>query len=202
MPDALEKLANQARQGNERGIDFVIRIITRREIFGPSGSDNRFDKPEMCNSERQKRPSGRQNDPRGTTFCGEVICIFQGLVCGLGNSVRRAIKASQGNEDRSARRKAGGRLHAVAAVLLTLTATMPPGYAQETGAGAKGPDKAASQLPPAPEPDAHTAHPAAHFEPRLLRGPSRRGLATRLRFICRPRFRRRASSIRCGSTTW
>jgi outer membrane protein TolC len=43
-------------------------------------------------------------------------------------------------------------LRAVAAVLLTLTATMPPGVAQESGAGSKGPDKAASELPVAPTP--------------------------------------------------
>jgi len=40
----------------------------------------------------------------------------------------------------------------VAAVLLTLTAGMPPSLAQQYGAGSNGPDKAASQLPPAPAP--------------------------------------------------
>jgi outer membrane protein len=57
------------------------------------------------------------------------------------------------------RRTAGGRLHAVAAVLLTLASTMPPGYAQQEAAGAKGPDKAASQLPPAPTPVPTSAIP-------------------------------------------
>ncbi len=51
------------------------------------------------------------------------------------------------------RRQGGGRLHAVAAVLLTLASTMPPGYSQQLGAGSTGPDKAASQLPPAPTPE-------------------------------------------------
>jgi len=46
---------------------------------------------------------------------------------------------------------AGGRLRAAAGVLLTLAATMPPGYAQQ-GAGSNGPDKASSQLPVAPTP--------------------------------------------------
>jgi outer membrane protein TolC len=46
---------------------------------------------------------------------------------------------------------AGTRLRAVAALMLTLTAGMPSGFAQQaTGAGAKGPDKAASELPSAP----------------------------------------------------
>ena len=55
-------------------------------------------------------------------------------------------------EDTRARRLASGQLRAVAAVLLTLAATMPPGYAQQNGAGSNGPDKAASELPAAPTP--------------------------------------------------
>jgi outer membrane protein TolC len=43
-------------------------------------------------------------------------------------------------------------LRAVAAVLLTLVATMPSGMAQQYGAGAKAPDSAASNLPVAPRP--------------------------------------------------
>jgi outer membrane protein TolC len=43
-------------------------------------------------------------------------------------------------------------LRAVAAILLTLAATTPPGYAQQAGAGATRPDKAASDLPVAPVP--------------------------------------------------
>jgi outer membrane protein len=50
--------------------------------------------------------------------------------------------------------QAGNRLRAIAAVVLTLTAGVPPGFAQQTiaGAGAKSPDKAASDLPPTPAP--------------------------------------------------
>jgi len=57
------------------------------------------------------------------------------------------------------RKAAGGRLHAVAAVVLTLASTMPGGYAQQESAGAKGPDKAASQLPAAPTPEPTSATP-------------------------------------------
>ncbi len=48
----------------------------------------------------------------------------------------------------------GERLRALAAVVLTLSATMPPAFGQQAGAGAgsNGPDKAASQLPVAPTP--------------------------------------------------
>ena len=52
----------------------------------------------------------------------------------------------------------GERLRAIAAVLLTLAATMP-GYAQQAGAGSKGPDKAASELPVAPAPVATQPYP-------------------------------------------
>jgi outer membrane protein len=49
--------------------------------------------------------------------------------------------------------KNAGGLRAVAAVMLTLTATMPAGFSQQvTGAGSNGPDKAASILPSAPAP--------------------------------------------------
>jgi outer membrane protein len=56
------------------------------------------------------------------------------------------------SRQRKAKNRSGQRLRAAAAVLLGLTAGMPPGYAQIGGAGSKGPDKAASQLPPAPTP--------------------------------------------------
>ena len=52
-----------------------------------------------------------------------------------------------------ARRKPEGRMRALASVLLTLTACMPSGYAQQIGAGSSGPDKAASVLPAAPVPE-------------------------------------------------
>jgi outer membrane protein len=60
---------------------------------------------------------------------------------------RRGTKRTEKTKGRE-----GERLRAVAAVLLTLAATMPGGYAQQASAGSKGPDKAASQLPPAPTP--------------------------------------------------
>jgi outer membrane protein len=47
---------------------------------------------------------------------------------------------------------AGKRLRAIAAVMLTLTAGVPPGFAQQIGAGSSAPDKAASVLPSAPTP--------------------------------------------------
>jgi outer membrane protein TolC len=49
--------------------------------------------------------------------------------------------------------EAGRRLRTLAAVMLTLAAGMPTGYAQQTlGAGAKSPDRDASDLPAAPAP--------------------------------------------------
>jgi len=55
---------------------------------------------------------------------------------------------------RKVRGGAGKRLRAVAAVMLTLTAGVPPGFSQQSvqGAGAKKPEKAASDLPGAPVP--------------------------------------------------
>jgi hypothetical protein len=50
------------------------------------------------------------------------------------------------------RGQAGTRLRAIAAVLLTLTAGAPSGFAQQAGAGAAAPEKAASDLPAAPAP--------------------------------------------------
>jgi len=53
---------------------------------------------------------------------------------------------------RSSQKEAGSRLRAFAAVMLTLASCMPSGLAAQTPAGSKGPDKAASTLPPAPAP--------------------------------------------------
>ena len=51
----------------------------------------------------------------------------------------------------NSRGQAGNRLRAAAAVMLTLAAGMPSGFAQQApGAGAKAPEKAASELPSAP----------------------------------------------------
>ncbi|WP_420239412.1 TolC family protein [Telmatobacter bradus] len=51
------------------------------------------------------------------------------------------------------RKQSGGRLRAVAAILLTASSCMPGGFAQSP-AGTTGPDKAASDLPVAPAPQA------------------------------------------------
>ncbi len=48
--------------------------------------------------------------------------------------------------------RAGDRLRAAAAILLTLAATMPPGYAQQAKTVPPPHEKAASELPAAPEP--------------------------------------------------
>src|SRR3569833_2947823 len=59
---------------------------------------------------------------------------------------------------RSAKRRTADRLRAATAVMLTLTAGVPSGFAQEQqsggvkGAGSKGPQKEASPLPQAPNP--------------------------------------------------
>ena len=73
-------------------------------------------------------------------------------------------RSAQGNERKGttqvdAVRKSGERLRAFTVVLLTLAATMPAGYGQATGAGSKGPDKAASALPSAPVPVATQPSP-------------------------------------------
>jgi outer membrane protein len=67
----------------------------------------------------------------------------------------RAIASSEIQEPKTGRRgqrHGAGSLRAVAAILLTLAATTPPGYAQQADAGATQPDKAASDLPVAPVP--------------------------------------------------
>jgi len=74
-------------------------------------------------------------------------------------------QSAQGSErkgtkqSREAVRKSGERLRAFTVVLLTLAATMPSGYSQQTGAGSNGPDKAASALPSAPVPVATQPYP-------------------------------------------
>jgi outer membrane protein TolC len=56
------------------------------------------------------------------------------------------------NSEKAGRRQAGGKLRAVAAMMLTMASCMPSGLAQDTPAGTKGPDKAASNLPAEPAP--------------------------------------------------
>jgi outer membrane protein TolC len=56
------------------------------------------------------------------------------------------------NFDKAGRRLAGGKLRAIAAMMLTMASCMPSGMAAQTPAGTRGPDKAASALPAAPAP--------------------------------------------------
>jgi outer membrane protein len=76
--------------------------------------------------------------------------FFGKAVCELKESNECCQNAMR--EQRKGKSRSGQRLRAGAAVLLMLSATMPPGFAQENGAGSNGPDKAASQLPAAPQP--------------------------------------------------
>jgi outer membrane protein TolC len=61
-------------------------------------------------------------------------------------------KTAREKRAKAGRGQAGQRLRAIAVVLLTLAAGSPSGFAQQAGAGASGPDKAASDLPAAPAP--------------------------------------------------
>jgi outer membrane protein TolC len=56
------------------------------------------------------------------------------------------------NHEQAGCRQAGSRLRSIAAVMLTMVSCMPSGFAQQAGAGAKAPDRAASELPAAPAP--------------------------------------------------
>ena len=56
------------------------------------------------------------------------------------------------NFKESKRSRAGGKLRAIAAIMLTMTSCMPSGMAAQTPAGTQGPDKAASDLPSVPAP--------------------------------------------------
>jgi len=60
--------------------------------------------------------------------------------------------SEQARNQKSARRQAGGKLRAVAAIMLTMASCVPPGFAAQTPAGNTGPDKASSDLPVAPAP--------------------------------------------------
>jgi outer membrane protein len=67
----------------------------------------------------------------------------------------RATAGSETQGEKAGRKGQGyaaGRLRAVAAILLTLAATTPSGYAQQAGTASAPPDKAASALPVAPVP--------------------------------------------------
>jgi outer membrane protein TolC len=74
------------------------------------------------------------------------------LRAGVSHLERTTDCSERNGTSRRGQGRAAGRLRAVAAILLTLAATTPPGYAQQFGAGATKPDKAASDLPVAPVP--------------------------------------------------
>jgi outer membrane protein len=58
----------------------------------------------------------------------------------------------QAETEEARRRQSCGKLRAIAAMMLTMASCMPSGLAAQTPAGTKGPDKATSGLPSAPEP--------------------------------------------------
>ncbi|WP_348261196.1 TolC family protein [Telmatobacter sp. DSM 110680] len=69
----------------------------------------------------------------------------------------RRVFEDQNSAGRAVKRNAGQQLRAITAAMLTLTAGVPSGIAQQqsggvTGAGAKQPEKQSSQLPTAPAP--------------------------------------------------
>jgi outer membrane protein TolC len=64
----------------------------------------------------------------------------------------RQEKTVRGLGAQARRGQAGNRLRSLAAVMLTLASTVPSGFAQQIGAAAAAPDKAASDLPTAPAP--------------------------------------------------
>ncbi|MGA2350716.1 MAG: TolC family protein [Terracidiphilus sp.] len=88
---------------------------------------------------------------------------------------------------RTLRGQMGNRLRAVAAVMLTLAAGIPSGYAQQIGAEATSPDKAASNLPSAPAP--------VLTEPLNLRPSSRDFSKPAGRFLGNPISMYRPTSI-------
>ena len=71
------------------------------------------------------------------------------------HSYDSGVLEEQNQTTRRARGKSGTKLRAVAAVMLTLTATVPPGYAQQQkpGTTTSPSDTSASGLPPAPSPE-------------------------------------------------
>lgn len=86
--------------------------------------------------------SGRRPNPALAAVPGG--CEPQGRLPQRDETQRRAKRPRRNGTD---------RLRAVAAALLTLSASMPQGYAQQTGAGQRTPEKAASSLPAAPAPE-------------------------------------------------
>jgi outer membrane protein TolC len=89
--------------------------------------------------------------------------------------------------EKTGRRQAGGKLRAVAALMLTMASCMPSGFAQQTPAGTKGPDKAASDLPAEPAP--------APTEPFSLRDSARDFSKPYAGFLANPINKYRATTI-------
>lgn len=74
---------------------------------------------------------------------------------GISGQTDRGRANREQSERRERRHRQGcGGLQAIAAVMLTLMAGAPSGYTQQAGTPTLVPDKAASQLPPAPTPTA------------------------------------------------
>ena len=93
----------------------------------------------------------------------------------------------QAGKRQSSRRQAGGKLRAVAAIMLTMASCVPSGFAAQTPAGTTGPDKAASDLPPAPAP--------IPTEPFDLNRSARDYSKPYARFLGNPIAKYRATSI-------
>ncbi len=70
----------------------------------------------------------------------------------IGGEHERTAGRMETLQGRKRRMRVGERLRAATAVLLTLAATAPSGYAQQLGAGQTRPERAASNLPVAPSP--------------------------------------------------
>ncbi|HUN82822.1 MAG TPA: TolC family protein [Terracidiphilus sp.] len=65
----------------------------------------------------------------------------------------RGVLEQQDYATQRAKGKSGSKLRALAAAVLTLAATVPPGYAQQAGTSTTPADKASSGLPSAPAPE-------------------------------------------------
>lgn len=65
----------------------------------------------------------------------------------------RGVLEQQDHTTQQAKGKSGNKLRALAAAMLTLAATVPPGFAQQAGTSTTPTDKASSGLPAAPAPE-------------------------------------------------
>jgi outer membrane protein len=98
-------------------------------------------------------------------FYGKAVCDLKQL------SNQDEPEATLQNLKVKKQAQQGSSLRAIAAVLLTLASCVPqPAFAQQNGAGSNGPDKAASELPPAPAPIA-SQQDLLHPSPRDFSKP-------------------------------